>query len=212
MPKINVKIGFIPSYREFTEANTPVPAWVLKMRRDALAVFQHVPGLQIVAPRACPDDPARLDAEHGFTPDGVICNLDQAEAMAEFFQGEKVDGLIIGALNFGDERSAAKIAEKLRLPVLLYATKEPPVPAGPSMGRVSDSYCGTLSLASALYRRKLSFHFAGIVYAEEARFLAEVDKFVRAVAVVKALKGARIGQVGCPPTRPSRPWLMMRPL
>jgi L-fucose isomerase-like protein len=199
MAKINVKIGFIPSYREFTEASIPVPAWVLKMRRDALAVFQQVPGLQIVAPRACPDDPKRLDAGHGFTPDGVVCNLDQAEAVADFFQREKVDGLIIGAMNFGDERSAAKIAEKLGVPVLLYATKEPPVPAGPSMGRVSDSYCGTLSLASALYRRKLPFHFAGIVYVEETQFLAEVDKFVRAVAVVKALKGARIGQVGVRP-------------
>jgi L-fucose isomerase-like protein len=199
MAKLTVKIGFVPSYREFTEASIPVPAWVLKMRRDALAAFRQVPGLQIITPTACPDDLTRLDAGQGFSPDGVICTLDQAEAMVDFFQREKVDALIIGTLNFGDERSAAKIAEKLRVPVLLYATKEPPVPAGSSMGRVSDSYCGTLSLASALYRRKLPFHYAGIFYAEEAEFLAEVEQFVRAVAVVKALKGARIGQVGVRP-------------
>ena len=199
MAKLTVKIGFVPSYREFTKASIPVPAWVLKMRRDALAAFRQVPGLQVIAPAACPEDHTRLDGSQGFTPDGVICNLNQAEAVADFFQREKVDALIIGTLNFGDERSAAKIAEKLRVPVLLYATKEPPVPAGPSMGRVSDSYCGTLSLASALYRRKLPFHYAGIFYAEEAEFLAELDKFVRAVAVVKALRGARIGQVGVRP-------------
>jgi len=199
MSRLNVKIGFVPSYREFTENSIPVPEWVLKMRRDALAAFRQVAGLQVVAPAACPEDHIRLDAGQGYTPDGVICNLDQAEAVADFFQREKVAGLIIGTLNFGDERSAVKIAERLRVPVLLYATKEPPVPAGPSMGRVSDSYCGTLSLASGLYRRKLPFHFAGIVYAEEAEFLADVDKFVRAVAVVKALKGARIGQIGVRP-------------
>jgi len=61
-----------------------------------------------------------------------VCNLDQADAVAEYFSRQKVDGIIICALNFGYERSAAKIAEKLRVPVLLYATKEPPVRKGPA--------------------------------------------------------------------------------
>jgi len=108
--------------------------------------------------------------------------------------------LIICALNFGDERSAAKIAEKLGVPVLLYATKEPPAFEDPGMGRVSDSYCGTLSIASALYRRKIPFHYAGIFFHDEQEFIHEVDTFIRAVSVVKGLRGARIGQVGVRPT------------
>ncbi|MBC7236194.1 MAG: glycosyltransferase [Chloroflexi bacterium] len=114
---------------------------------------------------------------------------------------QKIDGLILCPLDFGDERSAAKVAERLRVPVLLYATKEPSVPPGPSLARVSDSYCGNLSMASALYRRRIPFHFAGIFFPDEPAFLAQVDTFARAVAVVKGLRGARIGQVGVrPPT------------
>ena len=112
-----------------------------------------------------------------------------------------MDGLILCPLDFGDERSACKIAEKLRVPVLLYATKEPPAPDTPGLGRVSDSYCGNLSMASGLYRRGIPFHYAGIFFPDEDGFLAEVDAFVRAVAVVKGLRNARIGQVGVrPPT------------
>ncbi len=190
-----VRIGFVPSYRHFGA----FPAWCAQMRLEGLQALRGIAGMQVVAPEPCPDDPARIDAEKGWLPDGAIWNLDQAEAAAEYFARQKVDGLIIAALNFGDERSAAKVAEKLGVPVLLYATKEPPVPAGPDMARVSDSYCGTLSIASALYRRKLPFHYAGIFFAGEAEFCQEVEQFVRAAAVVKALKGARIAQVGVRP-------------
>lgn len=190
-----VKIGFVPSYRHFG----PFPEWCARMRREGLEALRSIPGMQVIAPEPCPGDPQRIDPEKGWLPDGAIWDLDQAEAAAEYFAREKVDGLVIAALNFGDERSAAKVAEKLRVPVLLYATKEPPVPAGPDMARVSDSYCGTLSIASALYRRKLPFHYAGIFYAGEDAFRQEVEKFVRATAVVKALKGACIGQVGVRP-------------
>jgi hypothetical protein len=40
--------------------------------------------------------------------------------------GVWVDALILCPLDFDDERSAAKIAERLQVPVLLYATKERP--------------------------------------------------------------------------------------
>lgn len=191
-----VKIGFVPSYRHFG----PFPEWCARMRKEGLEALRGIRGMSVIAPEPCPDDPERIDAEKGWLPDGAIWSLDQAEAAAEYFAREKVDGLVIAALNFGDERSAAKVAEKLGVPVLLYATKEPPVPAGADMARVSDSYCGTLSIASALYRRKLPFHYAGIFYAGEAEFCQEAEKFARAVAVVKALKGARLAQVGVRPT------------
>ncbi len=194
--RISVRIGFVPSYRGGWGSISP---WCLKMRADSLAAFTHVQGLEIVAPTTCPDDPATIDANHGYTPGGAIGGLEQAHAMAEYFQRQHVDGVIICALNFGDERSAAKIAEILRVPVLLYATREPEAPAGPSLGRLSDSYCGTLSIASALYRRKIPFHYAGIFYAEEPEFLEEVKTFVQAAAVVKGMRGAQIGQVGLRP-------------
>ena len=193
-----VKIGFVPSYRFFGGS---IPDWCVQMRREALESFHQIPGMEVVVPVPSPGDNLALDPEKGYTPDGAIYDLDQAEVVSEFFARQKVDGIIIGALNFGDERSASKIAEQLKVPVLLYATKEPPALEDASLYRISDSYCGTLSIASGLYRRKIPFHFAGIFFHDEKEFIEEVETFVRAVSVVKGLKGARIGHVGLrPPT------------
>lgn len=197
MMKPSVKIGFVPTYRHY--GDSAMPEWCAQMRADLLSAFAGVPGMQVLAPMPSAETPPRVDAQQGCTLDGAIWNFDQAEAMAEYFRREGVDGILIAALDFGDERSACKVAELLRVPVLLVATKEPPVPAGPSLARTSDSYCGTLSIASGLYRRKLAFHYAGIFFAEDPQFCAEVETFVRAVAVVKGLQGARIGQVGVRP-------------
>jgi L-fucose isomerase-like protein len=197
MPTQTIKLGLIPSVRHGGDA--PIPDWCAQLRRQALAVLPNVPGLELVAPGVHPTDARTLDPDAGYTPDGAVYHLDHAEALAEYFARQHVDGLLIAALNFGDERSAVKIAEKLGRPVLLYATKEPPVPEAASLARVSDSYCGTLSIASGLYRRKIPFHYAGIFFHDESAFLAEIETFVRAVSVVKGLRGARIGQVGLRP-------------
>lgn len=192
MSRVTVRIGFVPSYR------FRFGSWCEKMRNDSLASFTKVEGVEVIVPQPAPDG-ISLDPGKGYTPHGAVRDLDQAEVVAEYFQNQKVEGLILCPLDFGDERSAAKIAEKLKVPVLLYATKEPPARDDPGMSRVSDSYCGNLSMASALYRRKIPFQYAGIFFPDESGFISEVETFVRAVAVVKGLRGARVGQVGVRP-------------
>ena len=192
MAAIQVKIGFVPSYRF---GCTP---WCQKMRDDSLAAFAAIVGVEIVVPRPLPDGES-LDGAEGCTSHGMVNTLDEAEVVAEYFRRQNVEGLILCPLDFGDERSACKVAEKLGVPVLLYVTKEPPARDDSGMGRESDSYCGTLSMASGLYRRKIPFHYAGLFFPSEPEFQAEVETFVRAAAVVKALKGARVGQVGVRP-------------
>jgi L-fucose isomerase-like protein len=189
---VKVKFGFVPSYRfRYSE-------WCQKMRDDSLATFAQIPGMEVVVPQDSPDGQT-LDAVKGLTPHGMVHSLDEADVVAEYFQANKVDGVILCPLDFGDERSAVKIAEKLGVPVLLYATKEPPGVDDPGLSRVSDSYCGNLSMASGLYRRKIPFRYAGLFFPDEAEFKAEVETFVRAVAVVKGLKGARLGQISVRP-------------
>jgi hypothetical protein len=189
---VQVKLGLIPSYRF---AWTP---WTARMRQDNLTALSRLPGVEVVVPHESVDGKA-LDAACGLTPHGAVHTLDEAEAVAAFFAREQVDGIIICPLDFGDERSACKIAEKLRVPVLLYATKEPPAPADAGLSRTSDSYCGTLSIASGLHRRTLPFHFAGIYFPDEVGMSVAFDAFVRAVAVVKGLRNARLGQIGVRP-------------
>jgi L-fucose isomerase-like protein len=56
-------------------------------------------------------------------------------------------------------------------------------------------------MASALHRRKIPFRYAGLFFPDEPGLQAEVQDFVRAVAVIKGIRGARLGQVGVrPPT------------
>jgi L-fucose isomerase-like protein len=190
---VSVRLGFVPSYRfQWTP-------WTTKMREDSFKALSVLPGVaQVVMPQPSPDEKT-LDADKGLTPFGAVHDLDEAETIAAYFGMQKVDALVLCPLDFGDERSAAKIAEKLGVPVLLYATKEPAGLAGPAMARQSDSYCGNLSMASALYRRKIPFQYAGIFFPDEPEFAAAVDPFIRAVAVVKGMKGARLGQVGVRP-------------
>jgi L-fucose isomerase-like protein len=189
---MNVKVGFVPSYRF---RYTP---WVEKMREESLEAFAQVDGLDILVPQPAPDG-QMIDAQRGLTPHGTVATLDEAEAVAEYFRREKVDGLILCPLDFGDERSAVKVAELLDVPVLLYATKEPPGRDDLGMTRISDSYCGNLSMASGLTRRNIPFRYAGLFFPDEPAFVDEVRDFVRAVAIVKGMKGARIGQIGVRP-------------
>lgn len=187
----SIKLGFVPSYRRWND-------WTEQMRRDSLSELAKLPAVQVVAPHVAPPV-AAPDAATGATAYGAVHTLDEADAIADYYARERVDGLVLCPLDFGDERSAAKAAEKLRVPVLLYATKEPPALPGAGMLRVSDSYCGNLSMAAGLHRRRLPFRFAGVFFPGEPGLEAEFEAFARAVAVVKGLRNARIGQVGVRP-------------
>ena len=133
------------------------------------------------------------------TRHGGVQSLDEAESVAAWFAREGVDGLVLCPLDFGDERSACIVAQRLGVPVFLYATEEPPAQADASLARVSDSYCGNLSMASGLHRRGIEFRFGGIFMPDDPELHRELDAFVRAVAVVKGLRNARIGQIGVRP-------------
>ncbi len=192
MTQIKARVGFVPSYR-FGEKG-----WCKKLRGDILTLMGSIDGLEVVAPQPSPGD-VGVDPEMGLTPHGMVHTLEEGDAVTQYFRQQKVDGLVICPLDFGDERSAVKIAESLGVPVLLFATKEPPALDGPAMARASDSYCGNLSISSGLYRRKIPFHFGGIFFPDDPELRQVLEDFTRATAVVKSLMGARIGQVGLRP-------------
>jgi L-fucose isomerase-like protein len=105
-------------------------------------------------------------------------------------------------MDFSDEISACMVPAAFSgLPVLLFATEESPkVPLPTMTTQTSDSFCGTLSIASGLYRRKIPFLFYGVCNPEDFPFIEYVTSFVRTCAIVKNFKDAYIGQIG---TRPS---------
>ncbi|MHB1417314.1 MAG: L-fucose/L-arabinose isomerase family protein [Chloroflexota bacterium] len=177
-----VRVGFVPSKR-FPFSTE----WALAMRERVLGAIAKIPGLEVVAPG--------LET----TPNGLVENDEHAASTIALFREQQVEGVIIGALDFADEISAASVAAALGKPVLLFGTKEGPLRTNGE--RISDAFCGTLSISSALHRRKVPFTFAGILFPEEDKFAEEVDSFTRACAAVKAFRGARVGQVGVRPER-----------
>jgi L-fucose isomerase-like protein len=187
-----VRIGLVPTYR------WNMSPWCKKMLEDSIKALGRIEGMELLVPQASPDGKT-IDAAKGQVPHGGVVGLDQGEALAEYYAAQKVDGIIIAALDFGDERSIAKVAEKLKVPVLLYATKEPPALPDAGLNRQSDSYCGNLAMAAALLRRKILFQWAGLYLPDEAALRQDVERFIAAVSVVKGLRGARLGQVGVRP-------------
>ena len=155
-----IKLGFVPAHREPFDEN-----WAGQMRQRCLNVFARVSGLEIV----CPDE--------RITPRGLVRNDRDAENAIKLFHEQEVDGVIIGAMTFGDEVAALSVASAFQhLPILLFGTKEDDFT--PQGGRRSDSFCGTLSISSGLYRRDILFTFAGIVFPEEKPFLEKIKNFV----------------------------------
>jgi len=184
-----IKLGFVPSYRFRWSP------WAERMRQGTLDAMARLPGVKVVVPEPCGDGPIG----EGRTRHGAVQSLDEAECVAEWFAREGVDGLVLCPLDFGDERSACIVAERLGVPVFLYATEEPVALTDASLARVSDSYCGNLSMASGLHRRGVEFRFGGIFMPGDPELHRELDAFIRAVAVVKGLRNARVGQIGVRP-------------
>ena len=180
-----LRVGFVPTFRfRYTD-------WCRQLRQDALDVLASFDEIQVCCP-ASQEEGSSLDG----IPLGAVNTLDHAEILSDYFLANKVQALIICPLDFGDERTVSKIAEQMRVPLMLYATKEPPALDDRTLSRVSDSYCGTLSIAAGLKRRRIPFSFGGIFFHTEPAFRKALETFLQAASIVRALKGARIGQIG----------------
>ena len=177
-----IRLGFVPSHRYPFDED-----WAVEMRRRTIDSLSAVPGVEIVVPSV------------GLIHNGLVRDDTGARATIDLFAQRGVQGVIIGAMTFGDEVSAVSIAEGLDVPVLVFGTKEGPLTSGG--GRRSDAFSGTLAITSGLYRRKIPYLFAGIVWPEEPSLAHAVWIFARACAAVDAFYGARIGMVGLRPER-----------
>ena len=179
----NIKIGFVPAHREPFD-----DAWAVQMRKRCLDTLSHIKGLQVVAP----------DAK--LTQGGLVRDDGDADKTIRLFRDEKIDGLVIGAMTFGDEVSALAVASAFRdLPILLFGTKEGAFTS--DGGRRSDSFCGTLAVSSGLHRRKIPFLFSGIIFPEDSTFKPDIENFMAVCSIIKGFIGARIGLVGPRPER-----------
>jgi len=92
-----IKLGFVPAHRvPFNED------WAAQMRKRCLIVFAKIPDLEIVVP------------DESLTDRGFVRNDAEADKVIRFFRKQEIQGLIIGAMTFGDEVAALALAQAFR--------------------------------------------------------------------------------------------------
>ncbi|MDP7740071.1 MAG: hypothetical protein QGF67_01420 [Lentisphaeria bacterium] len=183
MAAANMKIGFIPANRGFFSSELAAA-----MRSETIDVMRQLAL-----------DPVVL--EDGQSNLGCVETRQEAEACAQLFREQEVEGIVIGAVNFGDEQAAALAVKQagLNVPVLIFGCQEEHA-LTPGMSR-RDAFCGLLSIGEAL--RQIGFTYSvgqrPVCFPSDQAFRDDLDWFVRVCRVVNGIRKARYGQIGARP-------------
>jgi L-fucose isomerase-like protein len=180
-------LGFIPAHRGAFSIELAA-----KMRDETVRAMQKA-GIQVVVP-----SPAETEA-------GCVRTRREAEVCAELFRKAGVQGIVVGAVNFGEEQGVAWTVRQARLdvPILIFGCQEDAVLTRETPRR--DSFCGLLSIGEVLRQIGAKYSVASrpICFPSDSSFARDLDWFSRVCRLVGGLRNARYGQVG---TRPDAFW------
>jgi len=178
-----LRIGFIPANRGFFS-----DALAARMRKGFLDVLRRI-GAQVVVP-------STRD-----TKVGCVESLDEALKVGRMFREQQVDGIVVAAVNFGDEQGVALTIKEshLRVPILIVGCQEEEVLTPTTQRR--DSFCGLLSIGDALRQLNLPYSVPEqpICYPTDKSFRGTAERFLAVCRVVNGIRNARYGQIGARP-------------
>jgi len=178
-----ITLGFIPANRGFFSIELAA-----KMRQSTLDVMARL-GIEAVSPT-----PEQTKA-------GCVENREEAQICAELFREAGVQGIVIGAVNFGDEQAAAAAVREagLGVPVLIFGCQEEEVLRRCTPRR--DAFCGLLSIGDALRQIGVPYSIGQrpICFPTDDSFSRDLDWFVRVCRVVNGVSGGRYAQIGARP-------------
>ncbi len=178
-----VKIGFIPANRGFFS-----DVLAAEMRAGTVKTLRDVGATVVV--------PSTKD-----TKVGCVESLDEAIKVGKMFRDQQVDGIVVSAVNFGDEQGVALTIKEsgLRAPVLIVGCQETEALQMSTQRR--DSFCGLLSIGEALRQLELPYSVpeVPICYPSDKSFRATAERFLAVCRVVGGIRKARYGQIGARP-------------
>ena len=131
---------------------------------------------------------------------GETMSYDEARKCAALFKAhaDEIDGIIVCLPNFGEETGIADAIKwsGLNCPILIQACDDDFDKL--QLENRRDAFCGKLSLCNNLYQYGIKYtlttrHTCPV---DGEEFKADVAKFAGTCAVVKAMRTARIGQIG----------------
>ena len=126
--------------------------------------------------------------------DGMVRDQKDVAKVVRYFAAQQIDALFIPHCNFGTEGAAGMIAKSCDVPTLLWGPRDDKPLADGS--RLRDTLCGTLATSKVLHTLKVPFSYINNCDTDDLALEHELDRFVRAVRVAKAMKTMRIGQIG----------------
>jgi len=183
IPSQKIKIGFIPANRGFFSSELAA-----RMRGQTIEAMQKQ-GIDVVVPG---EDQTEV---------GCVQSLAEAEICARLFRENQVRGIVVGAVNFGEEQPVAVTIRRagLDVPVMIFGCQEEEVLTMDTRRR--DSFCGLLSIGDVLRQIDAKYTVARtpICYPSHESFAGDLDHFVRVCRVVTGVKNARYGQIGARP-------------
>lgn len=174
-----LKIGFVPASREMFDQR------LARDVKDACLDAMRAAGIDPVVPGT------------DITRSGLVRTTAEALATARYFLDEGVEGVVVGALNFGEEIPAAMAASGVGdRPVMLFGIGEEGLLSRERPRR--DSFCGLISIATAFRHRETRFVFPrrAIVDPGDEGFAPALSQFRDACRGVGSLRGATYGQIG----------------
>ena len=131
---------------------------------------------------------------------GETMTYDEAQKCAALFRAhaDEIDGIIVCLPNFGEETGIADAIKWSRLdcPILIQACDDDFDKL--QLENRRDAFCGKLSLCNNLwqYGIKYSLTTRHTCPVDGEEFHADVERFAKVCAVVKAMRTARIAQIG----------------
>ncbi len=177
------KLGFIPANRGFFSDRLAA-----KMRGDTIKVLRAA-GATVVVPSAKD------------TKVGCVETVEEALLVGRMFRDQRVDGIVVNCVNFGDEKGVAiTVAESgLNVPILVVGAQEEETLTPTTERR--DSFCGLLSTCEGLRQlgRRYSVPETPICFPTDEGFRGTAERFTAVVRVVAGIRGARYGQIGARP-------------
>jgi len=178
-----VKIGFIPANRGFFS-----DVLAAEMRDQTVKVLKDIGATVVV--------PSTRD-----TKVGCVESLEEALKVGRMFRDQQVDGIVVSAVNFGDEQGVALTIKEsgLKVPVLIFGCQEEEALKLSTQRR--DSFCGLLSIGEALRQMQMPYSVpeVPICYPKDASFRGTAQRFLAVCRVVGGIRNARYGQIGARP-------------
>lgn len=174
--------GVIISNRSF------FPDHLVRTAREKLMAAMEQWGHQVIA--LSPED----------TYLGQTMTYEEAKKCAALFRAHsaEIEGIIVCLPNFGEETGVADAIKMsgLNVPILVQACDDDLDKL--QLENRRDAYCGKLSLCNNLYQYGIPYTLTArhTCPVDSEEFHADVERFARVCAVVKALRTARIAQLG----------------